>query len=410
MLLLLLVLLTFACAFFSGSEAAIFSQDLSRLQRVVIPNFSLKLKKTLIGWLKRPERVITGLLLGNLVVSIAITDLGETWILSQFGPLPHSHIILPIVITLYVLTFGEVIPKIVALVFKDAWVRALQLPLRGWFRVANRFTLPFDKLTSATVKSMKPVKSQLSESELVEAVRFAEEHGLLKGEEMRMLSRSIAFYNNTLYSAMIPRSQVLMLPEGTTVAQCRKAFRGTPHSFAAIYKRNSLELAGVIYLRGVVQLLLSRKKALEQKVHPVDFLPASLSLSAALQALMHGRRDLAAVIDEAGSFIGMVTLRGIIDHILGASFTATPDDPYLTPIDSRRFHVSAQMPLDRFNELFRANLRAQVSETIGGFILEKLDGFPHEDDELEIGSLQFRNFEVSENRIVRFKLVIKRNG
>ena len=410
MLLLVLILLTLACAFFSGSEAAIFSQDLSRLQRTVIPSFSQKLKKTLIGWLKRPERVITGLLLGNLVVSIGITDLGETWILSQFGPLPHSHIILPIVITLYVLTFGEVIPKIVALVFKDAWVRGLQLPLRGWFRFANRFTLPFDKLTSAAIKSVKPVKSQLSEAELVEAVRFAEEHGLLKGEEMRMLSRSIAFYNNTLYSAMIPRSQVLMLPAGTTVAQCRKAFRGTRHSFAAIYKRGSLELAGVIYLRGVVQLLLSRKKVLEQKVHPVDFLPASLSLSAALQALMHGRRDLGAVIDEAGSFIGMVTLRGIIDHILGASFTATPDDPYLTPIDARRFFVSAQMPLDRFNELFRANLHAQVSETIGGFILEKLDGFPHEDDELELGGLQFRNFEMSENRIVRFKLVIKRNG
>ncbi|MFO1470022.1 MAG: hypothetical protein U1F27_03140 [Turneriella sp.] len=52
MLLLVLILLTFACAFFSGSEAAIFSQDLGRLRRTVIPSFSLKLKKTLIGWLK----------------------------------------------------------------------------------------------------------------------------------------------------------------------------------------------------------------------------------------------------------------------------------------------------------------------------------------------------------------------
>lgn len=410
MLLFVLIILTFACAFFSGSEAAIFSQDAGRLSRSVVPGFSLKLRKTLLGWLKRPERVITGLLLGNLIVSIGITDLGETWIVSQFGPVPHAHILLPIVITLYVLTFGEVIPKIVALVFKDGWLRFLHLPLRGWFRFANRFTLPFDKLTSAAIKSVKPVKSQLSETELVEAVRFAEEHGLLKGEEMRMLSRSIAFYNNTLYSAMIPRSQVLMLPAGVSVAQCRKAFRNTPYSFAVIYRHKNREIAGVVYLRGVVQLLLSRKKALEQKMYPVDFLPASLSLSAALQALMQNRRDIGAVIDETGTFIGMVTLRGIIDNILGASFVATPDDPYLRAIDARRYEVSAQMPLDRFNELFRTTLRAQVSETIGGFILEKLDGFPHEDDEIDLGSLVFRNFEMADNRITRFKLVVKRHG
>lgn len=410
MLLLLLFLLTLACAFFSGSEAAIFSQDSARLARSSGAVFTAKLRKTIIGWLKRPERIITGLLLGNLIVSIAITDLGETYIASQFGTIPHGHIILPIVITLYVLTFGEVIPKIVALVFKDSWIRVLQLPLRIWFRIAHRFTMPFDRLTTSVVKPLKPVKSELSEHELVDAVRFAEEHGLLKGEEMRMLSRSIAFYNNTVYSAMIPRSQLLMLPDGSSVAQCRKAFRGSTSSFATIYKRNSVEIAGVVYLRGVVQLLLSRKKNLEQKVYPVDFLPASLSLSAALQTLMQSRRDLAGVVDEAGAFIGMVTLRGIIDHILGASFSAQPDDQYLTALDSRRFRVSAQMPLDRFNELFRTNLRAQVSETIGGFILEKLDGFPHEDDEIEVGSLLFKNFQLNERKITEFVLHLRRNG
>ena len=57
MLLFVLIILTFACAFFSGSEAAIFSQDAGRLSRSVVPGFSLKLRKTLLGWLKRPERV-----------------------------------------------------------------------------------------------------------------------------------------------------------------------------------------------------------------------------------------------------------------------------------------------------------------------------------------------------------------
>lgn len=408
MLLLLLIALTFFCAFYAGSEAAIFSQEIGRLQRVTTDEFSPKLRKTLIGWLKRPERVITGLLLGNLVVNIAITDIGETWITREFGEIPHRHIILPLVITLYVLTFGEVIPKIVALVFKDTWVRVLQLPLRGWFRVANRFTLPFDKLTTAIVKPIKPVKSDLSESELVEAVRFAEEHGLLKGEEMRMLSRSIAFYHNTIYATMIPRSQLLMLPSGTSLTQCKKAFSGSTHDFAAIYRKNSRDILGVVYLRGIVQLLLLKKKAIDSKVHTVDFLPASMSLSSALSALIAARRDLAAVVDEAGAFIGMVTLRGITNHILGASFSATPRDEFLTQIDNRRFLVSAQMPLDRFNEIFRTNFSAELSETIGGFILEKLDGFPHSDAELELEHLTFRNFQVEDHKVKSFNLMVRK--
>ncbi|MBN8222310.1 MAG: DUF21 domain-containing protein [Spirochaetes bacterium] len=410
MLLLLIIAMTFFSAFYSGSEAAIFSQEIGRLQRSAPDEFSPKLRKTLIGWLKRPERVITGLLLGNLFVNIAITDIGETWIIKEFGLFEHRHIVLPVVITLYVLTFGEVVPKIIALVFKDTWVRVLQLPLRAWFRFANRFTLPFDKLTTAIVRPIKPVKSELSENELVEAVRFAEEHGLLKGEEMRMLSRSIAFYHNTVYATMIPRSQLLMLPSDTGVAQCKKAFAGSTHDFAAIYRKNSRDIMGVVYLRGIVQLLLLKKKAIDSKVHTVDFLPASMSLSHALSALIETRRDLAAVVDEAGAFIGMVTLRGITNHILGASFAAAPRDEFLTQMDARRYKVSAQMPLDRFNEIFRTNFNAELSETIGGFILEKFDGFPHADAELELSGLTFRNFEVEDHKIQTFQLVVKKNA
>lgn len=410
MLVLLLIVLTFLSAFYSGSEAAIFSQDIGRLQRLGGASFNHKLKKTIIAWLKRPERIITGLLLGNLIVNIAMTNLTETMISSQFGDFPQRQIILPLVITLYVLTFGEVIPKIIALVFKDAWVRVLQLPLRIWFRFTGRVTIPFDRLTAAMVRPLKPVKSTLSEAELVEAVRFAEDHGLLKAEEMLMLSRSIAFYHNNVYSAMIPRSQTLMLPEETTVAQARKAFLGSPHNFAVIYRKNSVEIEGVIYLRGVVQLIFAREKDLSDKMHPVEFLPASLSLSAALSALMQNRRDLAVVVDEAGAFIGAVTLRGIINHILGASFSATPSDQYLQQIDSRRYRVSGQMPLDRFNEIFRANLNAEISETIGGFILEKLDGFPHGEKEIDIANLTFKSFKVEEHRITDFVLIVKKHA
>jgi putative hemolysin len=410
MMILLIIVLTLLSAFYSGSEAAIFSQDIGRLQRIGGDRFQHKLRKTIIGWLKRPERIITGLLLGNLIVNIAMTNLTEAVISAEFGDFAHREIVLPLVITLYVLTFGEVIPKIIALIFKDTWVRMLQLPLRVWFRFTGRVTIPFDRLAAAIVKPLKPVKSTLSESELVEAVRFAEDHGLLRAEEMLMLSRSIAFYHNDIYSAMIPRSQALMLPEGTSVAQARKAFSGSPHNFAVIYRKNSVEIEGVVYLRGVVQLLLARKKELSDKMHPVEFLPASLSLSEALSALMHNRRDLAVVVDEAGAFIGAVTLRGIINHILGASFTAAPKDQYLTQLDSRRYRVSAQMPLDRFNEIFRSNLNAEISETIGGFILERLDGFPHGEKEIEIGSLVFKSFRVDEHRIRDFVLVVKKNA
>jgi putative hemolysin len=244
----------------------------------------------------------------------------------------------------------------------------------------------------------------------MEAVRFAEEHGLLKGEEMRMLSRSIAFYHNTIYATMIPRSQLLMLPSDTTVTQCKKAFSGSTHDFVTIYRKNSRDILGVVYLRGIVQLLLRKKKTIDPKVHAVDFLPASMSLSNALAALIAARRDLAAVVDEAGAFIGMVTLRGITNHILGASFAAAPRDEFLTQIDARRFTVSAQMPLDRFNEIFRTNFNAELSETIGGFILEKFDGFPHGDAELELVGLIFRDFVVEDHKIRSFHLTVKKNA
>ncbi|HRP70192.1 MAG TPA: CNNM domain-containing protein [Turneriella sp.] len=410
MLFLLILILTLFSAFFSGSEAAIFSQDIRRLKRGTTDVFSPKLRKTIIGWLKKPERVITGIILGNLVVNIAITDAGEAWLIELFADFNQRHVLFPLIITLYILTFSEVIPKIIALVFKDLWIRALQLPLRGWFRLSNRFTIPFDKIANAAVKSLKGVKSDLTESELLEAVRFAERHGLLKGEEMHMLSRSIAFHHNTIYAAMIPRSQLLMLPAHSTLSQCKKAFSQSTHSFATIYKKNPRDIQGVVYLRGVVQLALLKKKEIEEKMYSLDFLPASMSLSRSLSFLIDARRDLAGVVDESGAFMGMVTLRGILNHILGSSFKTAPVDEYLTPIDARRYRVAAQMPLDRFNEIFRTTFDAALAETIGGFLLEKFDGFPHNDAEIEIGSLVFKDFLVADHKITSFVLWVKKNA
>lgn len=417
MLVLALLILTLLCAFYAGSEAAIFSHDLTQVERAYSRDFNPRLRRTVAGWLRRPERVITGLLLGNLIASILLTELGETWIKKQFGDFPESHFVLPVIITLYVLTFGEVIPKIVALVFKSRWVRIFQIPLRFWLRVAAKITQPVDQLASAMVKRIKAVGTNLGEKELVEAVRFAEDHGLLKGDEMRMLSRSIAFYHNTVYAAMVPRSQLLLLREGTSTQKSRRAFQGSAYNFAGIYAGHSREIIGVVHLRGIVQLMLTRKKEISSKVHEISFLPASMSLSDALTQMMASRRDLAGVVDEAGAFIGMVTLKTIMHHILGASFSASLGGAYIEELESaggvgggRRYRVQGQMPLDRFNETFRTAYSATLSETIGGFILERFDGFPHADDNLELDRLTFKDFVLADRKIVSFVLVVRRNA
>jgi len=412
MLIFALLVLTLLCAFYAGSEAAIFSHEATQVERSLNRDFKARHRRTLLGWLKRPERVITGLLLGNLIASILLTELGETWFKRSIGDFPESHFVLPVVITLYVLTFGEVIPKIVALVFKSIWVRVLELPLRVWLRLAAKITQPVDALAAAMVKKLKPVGTNLSEKELVEAVRFAEEHGLVKGEEMRMLSRSIAFYHNTVYAAMIPRSKLLLLPERMSTQKARQAFGETEFNFAAIYAKVSREITGVIHLRGIIQLMLTRKKEISSKMHAIDFFPASMSLSDALSQMKASRRDLAGVIDEAGAFIGMVTLKTIMHHILGASFVESLSGEHVQELEQgpgKRYRILAQMPLDRFNETFRTALSATLGETIGGFILEKFDGFPHEEDTLEFGNLTFKDFVIEGHKISSFVLVARRN-
>ncbi|MCS6971639.1 MAG: CNNM domain-containing protein [Turneriella sp.] len=409
-MLLLLAILTLASGFFSGSEAAIFSQDASRLLRMRSEEIAASLRKTVLGWLRRPERVITGLLLGNLIVNIALTDLWESWFAAVFGDFPQKHMVLPLLITLYVLAFGEVVPKVIALNFHDHWIRLFEVPLQIWLRISARITTPLDHLTAKLTKPIKVEDTPLGEVELIEAVRFAEDHGLIKSEETRMLSRAIAFYHNTLYTAMIPRSQLLLLPQGISLARARRAFLDSAHDFAAIYQRNSNRIVGVVYLRGIVQLQLAGKKNIATKIFPVDFLPASFSLSAALSALIAGRRNIAAVIDEAGTFIGMVTLRGITNHILGASFAAVPQDAHLEKLDRNRYRVAAQMPLDRFNEIFRTQLSGEHSETIGGYIVEILDGFPRREDSVRIGKLVFSDFVMEEHRLRHFTLTVKNNN
>lgn len=393
---------------FSGSESAIFSLGQSRLSR--LRESRSKKVKRLIELMKDPEKTLMAILLANLAINIMISSTGDHIIASILPPGVNADIVALVSITLVLLFFAEIFPKILAMRKAESWSLLAAPFLQFWSMLATPLAHPV-RLLSGLITRLFPAPSEthIKEKDLIEAVRTAQTSGHLRSEEQDILNRAIYFYYDNAYSIMLPKSRCVMIPHNISSSEAGKIFRKHKTPISVVYHKSTGKIEGYLHVRSLVPLLLSKQKTVKNKIQNMLFLPETISLKDLLREFIEQKAEVAAIVDELGEFSGIVTMKDIFQTLMGDVDEEyrkhlVPEQEKLSRIKKETWLINGEITINDFNEYFHTNLHSEHSETLSGFIIEKIDGFPKEGTILEYHGLKFYKMEVKENKIAQTKL------
>ena len=408
------IVLIFFSGFFSGSEAAYFS--LSKEMVDGLKESDSHKSKRIVNLLKKPRLLLITILVGNTVVNVAAASIAAILtadLCAQFHFSMDVAIILEVVVvTMVLLIFSELTPKIIAVKNPYQFAAAVSLPLI----VINYILLPivfildkFPALLSGFF-SVRLKKHLLSKDELRTLIDFSEERGALEEDEKEMIHSIFELSKTTVREIMVPRIDMVCVKKGTTITKLINIIHSRGHTRIPLYCEKVDNILGIIHAKDLLPFIKSKdKKAdLVSLARPAAFVPESKHIDELLNELQSQKQHMAIVVDEYGGTAGLITLEDVIEEIVGEiQDEYDSEKPLVIKIDDTHFLVDAKMDIAELNEALDLNLPDDKSyESLGGFIFDLMGSVPKKKQEVEYGGYKFIVEKIDRNRIVSV-LIIK---
>ncbi len=408
------VALIFLSAFFSGSEAAYFS--LSKEMVDGLKESASHKSKRIVNLLRKPRHLLITILVGNTVVNVAAASIAAILtadLSAKFHFSMDVAIILEVVVvTMVLLIFSELTPKIIAVKNPFQFASAVSLPLIVINYILLPIVLVLDKFPAlfSGFFSVRLKKHLLSKDELKTLIDFSEERGALEEDEKEMIHSIFELSKTTVREIKVPRIDMVCVEKGTTITKLINIIHAKGHTRIPLYGEKVDNILGIIHAKDLLPFIKSKdKKAdLVSLARPAAFVPESKHIDELLNELQSQKQHMAIVVDEYGGTAGLITLEDVIEEIVGEiQDEYDSEKPLVKKIDDTHFLVDAKMDLAELNEALDLNLPDDKSyESLGGFIFDLIGSVPKKKQEVEYGIYKFIVEKIDRNRIVSV-LIIK---
>ncbi len=413
---ILLLLLLVCSALVSGSETALFG-----LSQVQLRQFSASdrpLHRLVYRLMRRPRKVLMTLLITNTAINVLY--FASSYIL--FESIAHVHPAMAtlggFVALLAVIAFGEILPKAVARAHATKFaplaaplIRTMQTALGPLLTVLQVVLIdPLTRLCRETSQESDDV----TVDELRALVELSAHQGVIDSAENHMLQEIVALPDITVRSIMIPRVDILAVSIDQNPDEALLALRQDHLSKIPVYERNLDGIVGMIYAR---DLYLRPGATVSELTRTVLYVPEQIKL---LQLITHFRQThtkLAIVVDEFGGTAGLVTLRHVLESIVGdLGGCEEPSEQILEVIDENTYRLAGDLSIrdwaQRFgivsNKTPGLGHRAGI-ETVAGLLLSELGRLPRKGDTVRIQNVSLTVERLDGRRISRILVTRDQN-
>lgn len=384
----ILLVLVIMSAFFSSSETAFSSVNIIRLRNA--REEGRRGSKIALYVADHFDKTLSAILIGNNIVNIATASLATIIAIDQFGE-DYGAIIATVVTTIFILIFGEIIPK------SYAKENALKFCLTyGWFllffiriftpfifivvRIKNLFTKVFDKDGNFSHPSV-------TEDELDVIIGTMEEEGVIEEDERDMIRSVLDLSETNVYDIMTPRVDMVGVYLDDEIEYIKDLFLSEKFSRMPVYDDSKDNVVGVLYERDFFHKLIQVEDrstiAVSEIMKKPLFVPKSMHVDALIELLQHNKQHLAVVSDEYGGTSGLVTMEDCLEELVGEIYDEHDEEDFeIKVIDSFNFDVNASVPLDDlFEELELGKAPETHYNSVGGWLYEQLEEIPHVGDQ-----------------------------
>ena len=405
---LLLVVFIFLSAFFSGSEAALLSVQRVRIQHLVSIRTSGAARVARMT--ERPEKLLPPILLGNNLVNTGLAALATAIAISIFDNENEGVLIATGVVTVVLLIFGETLPKTAAARRPERVSIIVALPIEwiGW--VLRPATFILEALSSCAGRLFGATNNAavITQEEIKNMISVGRQEGAVEAGEADMIRRVLEFGDRQVREVMTPRPEVVWIEEGTTIRRFLDLYDENYHTRFPVCQGTLDNVVGVIAVKDVMRLLSAGAdldSVATVRVRPATFVPETKRVQYLFDE-MRGKGDqLALIADEFGGVAGLVTLKRLVEDIVGrVGDEEQPAPEGFIELAEGMFDLDAGLSIAEANEGAGLGLPAGEYETVAGFMLEQLGKLPEVGGTLTYGDLQFVVTEMQGVRIARVRV------
>lgn len=409
-LLLAIIILIMLSAYFSASEMAFTSVNKIRLM-----NMEANGNKRAGAVLRATEnfdKLLSTVLVGNNIVNITSASIATLFFDSLIKSANLATTVSTVVMTVVVLIFGEITPKLFAKEKPEACAMLFYPLLKMLMIVLTPINLIFSGWKWLLRKIFKFKKtSTITEGELLTIVETAENEGELQEHESQLIRSAIEFEDLDVKDIMIPRINVIAVEENSDMESVYDKFVQHGFSRMPVYAENIDAVVGIIHEKDFYALLHDGGKDIKSIIQSSVCVSSSMKISTVLRMLQKAKVHMAIVVDEFGGTEGIVTLEDILEELVGEIYDEHDEIEILfKKVDDKTFIVSGDENVeDMYEKLDLSAPDDTESTTVSGYVTELMDKIPQTGEKLTLKNIEIEVTKASAKHVQEVKVTLLKN-
>lgn len=403
-----LVFLVAMSAVFSSSETAITSVSKIKVRQLdQKDNKNAHLLKKLHD---NMQTTISTILIGNNIVNIAASSIATILFTNIFHQ--NGALISTVVMTVFVLIFGEVIPKTiaqyknksVALKF-SRFIYFLTIIFKPIVKVLNILTRLVIKLFIGEDED----SSTLTEEELKTLVEVSEEEGVLKNQETEIMINALELKETLAVDIMTPRTSMASVDIEDAESDLKEIIKNITYSRIPVYEDSIDDIIGVLHIKELAHKIIEDDRDFKVRdiLKPAFYAYEYIPVVDLFKQMRTKNISISIIIDEYGGTSGIVTMEDILEELVGEIDDEYDNEKEVTKLSDNEYLVDPEMRIDEVNERFDLDIQSDKFDSIGGFVIELLDRMPKSKDEVEFENMKFVVVNVDKRKITQLMMVFK---
>ena len=393
----LLILLLFGSAFFSGAETTY--SNITRRQIKQLKESANKLSHLAYRLLKNQRKLLNCFLFGNMTVNVLFFATSSILVINVNKQNAAAGVIIAIVTFVTILLVGEILPKSMAYANSKTLCVVFALPAYFFVKIFTPFEFLFKYIIVEPFLRLllgpKIAPRTITTSEFISLIESTRKQGLITADENKLLTEVVELGYLKVRHVMRPRVDMIVCAVRDSNANAREKMLKHHLTKLPVYVGEIDNIVGVVHFR---ELLLNDKISLSKLVRNVNFVPEQKTVESLLEFFRKTQTDIAIAVDEYGGIAGSVILEDIAEELFGQIEPSSWQEP-IEQTGPFEYRLRGNLAIHDWIEIFGIEPEDTQQATIGGLVTALLGKIPQSGDVARIRNIKFTVEKMHKNRI-----------
>ncbi len=375
--LIILFILLMLSAFFSSAETALTTVNKIRIRSLA--EEGSKRAKTVLKITDDSGKMLSAILIGNNIVNLSAASLTTSLAYRRGGSMVA---VCNAALTVAILLFGEITPKTMATIHAEKMSLLYAGIINFFITIATPVIFLINGLSRGVLMLLRvdpnARNNTMTETELRTIVDVSHEDGVIESDEKEMIYNVFDLGDAKAKDVMVPRVHVTFADINSTYKELIEIFREDKFTRLPVFEETTDNVVGTINMKDLLLFDNTKEFHVKDILREAYFTYEYKNISELLVEMRQASFNIAVVLDEYGETAGLITLEDLLEEIVGEihdEYDENEED-FIQEISPLEYMIEASMNLDDLNDRLDLDFESEDYDSLGGFIIERLDRFP----------------------------------